>query len=448
MLLNQKYSRKRLTGLFRNFSKSSGSNASTSTNLPPLGNPRPATTAYPLIAYPLVERDLQTPSTKVGFYSQLFSSTGYSQILDIASWASGVEGPYPIINWQHWIRHTKRQISVSNGLLPTLSMHKSIQKVLFIPKYYWDLLKHLVLIRNKYRDIKNRVNLPSFKFQSLVRSVLFSEICYNPPPKIGNRLPPEFLFEYKGQEFKVQPNDGERSTEKLNIYIPDQNELSHADFQFARRNGSPLFLPLILSTVLLCSVTAKYILPRLATSLDLEKSCRMRHITRWEQRIQQSQDNFVKSRPVSQHEVLKLQTAQLTTPELTDAAKAFGLLPSWFHPSIAVRPLMLEKLQNHLNYLRADNILIGKWGGLWQMSEAELDWALLERGASCTNLTLEQKQAQLYIIIVAMTDLRYEVSYLMLDTALTNEETKKVFKLRKRLGFEINDIAKLTSNTC
>ncbi|KAJ8097130.1 hypothetical protein POJ06DRAFT_262601 [Lipomyces tetrasporus] len=393
--------------------------------LPTNGLPVPMPKPFPNASYPFVAKhltaslnDSENDKSRLWFYESPVSTSGRSTVLGGAIFVSNIQGPYPIINWQHWIRNDVKTADGASGL--QFEGGKKIPRLL----KYTDLVQHFLEVRRIRRSVNERVNLP-FLFQDIVRSVNSTDAYFNPTRKIGRKL--EDMLRSK------ERNDHE-AVETLDVYIPDAEELSRAEFQFFRRNSSPFLIPGASSLFFLAPI-ARFLLPRLVASFELGKDVAS-HTTRWERSIQLAREAFASAYSTPTEDTFRQTSPQLSTKELVVAAKAFGLLPSWVPSFMMIRALMIEKLSNHIAYLKADNILIGKWGGVWSMTEEELDWALLERGAPITGLTLDQKRAQLYIIVVCMTDLHYEIPYLMADNSLSGQEADRIIGMRKLLGFD------------
>ncbi|KAK9487851.1 hypothetical protein V1527DRAFT_403367 [Lipomyces starkeyi] len=394
--------------------------------LPTQGIPVPLPKPFPNASYPFVAKHL-TASKKVAegktpmlwLYEYPVSTSGRSTVLERAILLSNIPGPYPIINWQHWVRNDVKTADGGSGL------HFQDGKKIPPLRKYIDVIKQFWEVRRVRRTVNERVNLP-FLFQDLVGSVNATDAYFNPTRNIARNLK---------DMLRSTEDKNREAVETLDIYIPDPGELSRAEFQFFRRCSSPLFVPTLSSIFLLASV-ARSLLPRLVASFELGKGVVAWHVSRWERSIQSARKAFANGRPMPREDTFRQTSPQLSTKELVLAAKAFGLLPSWVPSFMMVRALMVEKLFFHIAYLKADNILIGKWGGVWSMTEEELDWALLERGAPITGLTLEQKQTQLYIIVVCMTDLHYGIPYLMADNSLSSEEADRIIRLHRLLGFD------------
>ncbi|KAK9430706.1 hypothetical protein V1505DRAFT_400090 [Lipomyces doorenjongii] len=394
--------------------------------LPTEGIPVPLPKPFPNASYPFVAKHL-TASKKVAegktsvlwLYESPVSTSGRSKVLDRAILLSNIPGPYPIINWQHWVRYDIKTADGASGIqFEDGKKIPPLRKYIDVIKQFWEVLR-------MRRYVNERVNLP-FLFHDLVGSVNSTDAYFNPTRNIARKLK-DMLRSTERKDHEVM--------ETLDIYIPDPGELSRAEFQFFRRYSSPLFIPTVSSLFFLAPV-ARSLLPRLVASFELGKEVVAWHVSRWERSIQSARKAFASGRPMPTEDTFRQTSPQLSTKELVLAAKAFGLLPSWVPSFIMIRALMVEKLFFHITYLKADNILIGKWGGVWSMTEEELDWALLERGAPISGLTLEQKQTQLYIIVVCMTDLHYGIPYLMADNSLSSEEADRIIRLHRLLGFD------------
>ncbi|KAK9366832.1 hypothetical protein V1509DRAFT_219339 [Lipomyces kononenkoae] len=402
-------------------------NEGAESGLPTKGIPVPMPKPFPNARYPFVAKHLTANKRSVEggensalwMYEYPVSTFGRSKVLERAIMESSIPGPYPIINWQHWVTS---DVKTAEGT-PGLYFEKGrkippLRKYTEVIKYFWE-------VGRLWNDVDERVNLP-FLFQDLVASVNCTDAYFNPTRNIARKLADMTL---------KNDSDGPDEEATLDIYIPDPSELSRAEFQLFRRCNSPLFLPAVTSLSFV-AIVARFLLPRLVTSFELGKDVVASHISRWEKNIQCARQAFSILLSMPSQDTFQQTPPQLSTKQLVLAAKAFGLLPSWVPSFMTVRVLMIQKLLNHMAYLKADNTLIGKWGGVWSMTEDELDWALLERGAPIKGLTLEQKQSQLYMIIVCMTDLHYGIPYLMADNSLTNIEADRIIRLHTLLGFD------------
>ncbi|KAK9236242.1 hypothetical protein V1525DRAFT_407447 [Lipomyces kononenkoae] len=395
--------------------------------LPSEGAPVPMPKPFPSARYPFVaghlmarKKDMEGRRTSaLWLYEYPVSTSGRSRVLE--GMVSSIPGPYPIINWQHLVTNDVKTADGTSGL--------QFEKGRKIPplRKYTEVINYFWEVRRLRKGVDERVNLP-YLFQDIVASVNSTDAYFNPTRRIAQTLE---------DMLRRNESDALDNVETLDIYIPDPSELSRAEFQLFRRCNSPLFVPAVASMSFLAAI-ARLLMPRLVTSFELGKDVVASHISRWEKSIQSARQAFAIAQSMPTEDTLRQTPPQLTTNELVLAAKAFGLLPSWVPSFMMVRVLMIEKLLTHMAYLKADNTLIGKWGGVWSMTEDELDWALLERGAPITGLTPEQKRSQLYIIIVCMTDLHYGIPYLMAENSLSNEEAETIIRLHGLLGLDVH----------
>lgn len=356
-------------------------------DLPKTGISFPNPKGFPSVQYPVVNESLRHPDSPLGLFNVPRSSNGTSTALTQFVRKTKLSGPYPIINWQHWVSNSSaRSVSSENDTInviskiPTLTKYSIASKMLFVPKYLYDVLRHFARVWSLRKEINERVNLPNGGFNAIVSSIISSELYYS---RI-NRL--------SASEDDMRKSPGSsvhEPSELIDVYIPDPEELSRTEFQILRRSTSPLYLPILTSLFGLNSIISKFFFPRLAVSLDLFEDTEKKYIKTWEKNILSARNTFSTSHRDAKTsndkpdgitiDLLRKAIPLCSQEELVQIGKAIGMIPGWVHPFFIIRAPLIEALLRHMSFLIADNMLIGRWGGVWAMNESELNWALLQR---------------------------------------------------------------------
>ncbi|KAK9448330.1 uncharacterized protein V1518DRAFT_433984 [Limtongia smithiae] len=433
-------------------------------DLPIKGVTIPLPKQFPSARYPGVNTNLPVPDrSALGFYASPSSSSGQSLALAQLLSERGTKEKrlFPLVNWQHWVVNTDQVAlqAAEGGLsrvdalyrMPTLTAHTGIAKVLYVPRYYMELCIFYWKIFHLARAVAARVNLPSGVFSTIVSSIYASDLYNNKSNKIAMNLTTALhLAQQESRQNQPTTQSAAVVNEGLDVYIPDASEITRTEFQHLRRALSPGYVfPVACGLVPgLNTAVARWVLPRFGASLVLSKAMKEVCVKAWEQRIAAAREVFRKMYPIADADevdgedtstisatqaVFRSTLPQCSQAELVNLAKAVGILPGWVPPQIVVRVVLVELLLNHITYLKADNSLIGKWGGVWKMCEDELDWALLERAVPISGLRIEQKRSQLYMTIIGMTDFRYGGLFLISDTTLSEEQFEEFEQLRKQL---------------
>ncbi|KAK7206359.1 hypothetical protein BZA70DRAFT_276403 [Myxozyma melibiosi] len=409
-------------------------------DLPDSGTSFPDPKTFPSVRYPTTNPNLRHPdASPYGLFTEPKSSRGASLALDSAVKALKLTGPYPVINWQHWVENTSARSKSGEGDVlnvqrrsPSLTKYPVVLKLVMFPKHLLDVFWYFIASRRLRDSVDQRISIPPGGFKELVSSVIASELDTWPSTTVAATLD-DMRKEYNATTGSTPTKT---KTEQIEVYVPDPSELTRAEFHALRRTGS--FTAWVLSLVGMNAVFARFCMPSLAPSVELSKSAEDGIIKAWEASILSARKTYLSAHgtpdlSASTIDTFKKAIPTCTQDELVKIAKAVGMLPSWMPAALVVRAPLMEALLAHMAFLRADNVLIGRWGGVWKMDEREVNWALLQRGCITSGLTLEQKRAQLYMLITALLDLRHDALFLISPTSLSTAELDRICRLREKL---------------
>ncbi|CAN6611112.1 hypothetical protein TRVA0_004S03620 [Trichomonascus vanleenenianus] len=123
---------------------------------------------------------------------------------------------------------------------------------------------------------------------------------------------------------------------------------------------------------------------------------------------------------------------RLTETELQGLAKALfphSALPLSLYPRRALE----HKVQRHIDEVRADDVLLGRFGSVWTLEEEELRLACLNRAICTADKTVAQMRADLFLWITNMAQGRYDAGFYLYPLNTTKHQAAEISRKRKVL---------------
>lgn len=119
---------------------------------------------------------------------------------------------------------------------------------------------------------------------------------------------------------------------------------------------------------------------------------------------------------------------QLGQVELQTLAKVLfhsEMLPVSLYP----RKMLEQKVQNHIDRVRADNILLSRFGSVWALDKKELVSACLSRAITTKDRTEVQMRADLLLWVSNFHEGNFDAGFFFFPIQTTQEQAKQVLGL-------------------
>lgn len=107
---------------------------------------------------------------------------------------------------------------------------------------------------------------------------------------------------------------------------------------------------------------------------------------------------------------------RLTEEELKQVCNLF--FPVRFHSQSGLQ----RRLEDHMNYIRADNILLSRFGSVWALDDSELRLACLDRAIAVGNKSVDQLRTELLVWIARFEGDNYDSGFLLQNTVVSDTE--------------------------
>ncbi|KAK9480207.1 hypothetical protein V1514DRAFT_318133 [Lipomyces japonicus] len=324
---------------------------------------------------------------------------------------------YPVIVWQQWVSQPDADPAALN-----LEPNKHI------PASSWSplgVIKHVATNWNTRLAILNRVGAKRSWFHNFVAGVVANDVYHNPATRATS--------------------SAGKSTGRVQVYLPGLDDLTRAEFQFVKRTR--LWLS-ALALAGLATPWARYVAPVNADAFALHDDASSSTNKRRQTLLIQARVQFLQtwaSTPAISR--MRMRSSRLTKQELATVGQALGLIPSWL-PLRLIPHIVLEQIvDRHERYLAADNILIGRWGGVWAMTGPEVRAALADRGVpsagSDSGSDVDVDRVRLYAAIVGQSHLGLGPLFRVAPGLVTGPEAAAAVRFRNET---LVDVTVLTGN--
>ncbi|CAG82137.1 YALI0C14410p [Yarrowia lipolytica CLIB122] len=238
----------------------------------------------------------------------------------------------------------------------------------------------------------------------------------------------------------ARERDNNRRKIEVNILPPDGEALTRSEYQLILRTARD-FPKLPLFVVVFCICFEFTPLVVLAFPQVLPGTCVIPSQAR----------KMLEVRSKATRDLLKLKgetqpahsTYHLNKDQLHAICKALKLTASMVPINWYPTSWLQTRVENHMKQVRADDILIAKSGGAWNMSLAELQQACLDRGIPViaedgTAYNVDWMRVNIFYWIVNYSRGRYDAGYLFADFEdLHPEEASQVMYLRDEYDWSL-----------
>ncbi|KAK9475434.1 uncharacterized protein V1510DRAFT_400608 [Dipodascopsis tothii] len=346
---------------------------------------------------------------------------------------ASVAGPYPIIDWQHWVQNNQTR-SAGGGsavnapnTLPLLDLPPIHAPGEQLSRFQVFFRKSKEVVKIYKSGITN-----VWKNRKLALAV-YKRLGDTPGPTgelVGRVLASQAVLRAEQDARSTAVLRTARDDVSFRYQVPDASGLSRAEFQLVRRARRD-FLKLPLFTLIFCVLfemtpLVVALVPDVVPAICVLPPQVRAGIARTEQRLAALQTGGAIDMAALQRTAPRLARA-----ELAGLAKALELVPSWAPAGLYTSAYLQRRLAEHMAYLKADNALIGQWGGVWAMSAREVETALLERAIPIAGKSLEAMRFELYTTAVNMAVLRLDAGYLLTPRTLAADDVARLAALRE-----------------